>query len=190
MANLTTHVPDPRDDGFATVAARRTAHRPIVALVADVLGDRGGRVLDLGCGSGALLEAITCAAPGVEPYGIEIDGGRAARARVRLSASGGAVFEGDLFALDDPWTGPRWAVALVMPGRLLEAPAEAAARLRTRLASRCDRAIAYAYGDWLTRFGGLDELAAVAGLALEPPDEGAGGYPLWRTCAQVLVAKR
>ncbi len=190
MTDPATPVPDPRDDGFATVAARATAHRPIVALVARVLGDRGGRVLDLGCGSGALLEAITYAAPGVVPYGIEIDGGRAARARVRLSATGGSVFEGDLFALDGPWAGPRWAVALVMPGRQLEAPAEAAARLRERLAARCDRVIAYAYGDWLTGFGGLDALAVAAGLALEPPDEGVGGYPLWRTCARVLVAKR
>src|SRR4029453_8309413 len=74
---------------------------------------------------------------------------------------------GDVFESEEIWVdGRRYALALLMPGRLLEAGPERAARLRTRLRTACDRVLVYAYGDWLMRHGGLRGLAAAAGIRL------------------------
>ena len=39
-------------------------------------------------------------------------------------------------------------------------------RLVERLRAQCDQIVAYAYGDWLSRFGDLQGLARQAGLSL------------------------
>jgi hypothetical protein len=63
-------------------------------------------------------------------------------------------------------SGNRFALAIVMPGRFVEAGPERAAALRERLRTRCDQLLVYAYGDWLARAGGLTALARQAGLEL------------------------
>ena len=51
----------------------------------------------------------------------------------------------------------RFALGIVMPGRLLEAGPERAKAIRERLRRSCDRVLVYAYGDWLvTRPAELD----------------------------------
>ena len=77
---------------------------------------------------------------------------------------------------DQLWRdGSRYALAFVMPGRLLEVDDDAAARLRANLGAHCDRILLYAYGDWLTRTGGLASLARDAGFTLlDPAAEHAG----------------
>jgi hypothetical protein len=57
-------------------------------------------------------------------------------------------------------------VALLMPGRLLEMDCETAARVRSRLPRLARRLVLYAYGDVLTRHGGLRRLALAAGFDL------------------------
>ena len=74
---------------------------------------------------------------------------------------------GNLFDLELVWPeGRRYALALLMPGRLLEVDPAQAAALRARLQDQCDRILIYAYGDWITRHGNLKGLAAAAGLKL------------------------
>jgi hypothetical protein len=71
---------------------------------------------------------------------------------------------GDLF--DNEWiwpTGRRYALALLSPTRLTEASPEAAARLKERLANRCDQIPLYKY-DW--RLGTLEQLAQKTGMRL------------------------
>ena len=81
---------------------------------------------------------------------------------------------GDLFSTESIWPeGRRYALALLMPGRLLEVAPVRAAQLRARLNQQCDRVLVYAYGDWLTRHGNLKGLAAAAGLKLVDSDEHA-----------------
>ncbi len=179
---------DSRFDGFATASAMRAAHGPIVDLAAELLKQRLGPVLDLGCGSGALLEALTREREGILPCGVEIDPQRAAYARMRLEPYGGTVFEGDLFEVNAPWTEFRWALVLLMPGRLLEVDDRRVAKLRRRLRDTAENVITYAYADWLDRFGDLDGLVAAAGLGISPPEvDDVTGHPLWRTCALALA---
>ena len=153
------------DNGFTTKVAMDRAHQPIVQLAAQALGTTGGAVLDLGCGNGALLKKLGERVDGLEPYGVEIDPARVAHAGELLPEQGTKVVAASLFDLAAYWPQPRrFALALLMPGRLLEADADAAESLRARLAAACDQLLIYAYGDWLTRYGGLAELARRAGL--------------------------
>jgi len=155
------------DNGFASVAAMHDAHRPIVDAANRLLDGRGGDVVDLGCGNGALLASLMDAAPGIMPFGIDLDSSRIAHARTLHPAQASNFFAGDLFDDSPLWTaGRRYALALLMPGRLLEAQPVETARLRRRLSSCCDRILVYAYPDWLSRAGSLGQLAGRAGLTV------------------------
>ena len=57
-----------------------------------------------------------------------------------------------------------YSLVILMPGRLLEVDAEAASRLRAWLHGHFQHLLIYAYGEWLTRYQGLEGLAERAGL--------------------------
>jgi hypothetical protein len=156
------------DNGFPSLAAMDQAHAPIVTLASTLLDRRGGAVLDLGCGNGALLGKLQSGHPELVPFGIDQDPERIARAREHFPAFASNFWTGNLFESEAPWADERrYAVALVMPGRLLETDAARAAALRERLQTHCDAVLVYAYGDWLTRHGSFEELVKAAGLRLK-----------------------
>jgi hypothetical protein len=159
------------DNGFRTLAAQEAAHAPVVRRALSLLEGRAGNVLDLGCGNGALLKKICNAREGIIPYGVELAPDRVEHARLLQPAFATHLAAGDLFETDALWPeGRRYALAILMPGRLVEAAPERAAWLRERLARHCDGLLLYAYGDWLTRYGSLDRLADEAGLVLVDAD--------------------
>ena len=59
-----------------------------------------------------------------------------------------------------------YSLVLLMPGRLLEVDEASAAQLRALLRGHFQHLLVYAYGEWLTRHGGLAGLAAKAGLTV------------------------
>jgi hypothetical protein len=131
------------------------------------LGQGGGNVVDLGCGNGALLERLAAAAPGVVPFGVDVDPERIEHARQLHPVHGANFVSGDMFDEDELWVdGRRYALALLMPGRLLETDEQRAGVLRDRIRRTCDQVLVYAYGDWLTRAGNLGNLARDAGLTV------------------------
>jgi hypothetical protein len=155
------------DNGFTSIAAMSDAHRPVVEAAAAALKRRGGTVLDLGCGNGALLEKLGAAAPGVVPYGIESDPARVEHARELHPDHAEHFVVGDLFDEVRLWDEPgRFALAILMPGRLLEVDPARTAPLVERLRERCDQILVYAYGDWLDRYGDLGGLARAAGFSM------------------------
>ncbi len=155
------------DNGFSSQFAMDSAHRPIVELANAVLSTGGGNVLDLGCGNGALLQKLYEANPTIEPYGIDHDASRVAHARELLADFGNHFMTGDLCDDDEPWRGERrYRLALLMPGRLVEAGAERASKLLERLEFQCDRVLVYAYGDWLAKYKNLAGLARKAGMVV------------------------
>jgi len=155
------------DNGFSTVAAMDEAHAPIVAFASALLGGDRESVLDLGCGNGALLAKLRAAHPGIIPYGVDHDAARIGRGRTLLADYADNFSVGDIFAADAAWASRRYDLALLMPGRLLEADAARSARVRDWLRANCDRLLVYAYGDWLTRYGSLAGLVETAGLTLQ-----------------------
>ena len=162
------------DNGFSSAAAMARAHRPIVALARRVFGAASGNVVDLGCGNGALVREISEACPKIMPFGIDADAGRIEHARKLLPRFAANFFTGDFFEMDEPWlNGRRYALAILMPGRLLEARPEEALRLRRRLAAQCDRVLVYAYSDWLARYDSLTELARSVGLIVDDAEPGS-----------------
>ena len=156
------------DNGFPSVTAMEHAHAPIVALAASTLGEAGGAVLDLGCGNGALLARLRGTCPAIVPYGVDSQPDRIARVQEVLSGFASHFWNEDIFDGAAPWREDRrYALALLMPGRLLETDAPRAALLRERLHTQCQRVLVYAYGDWLSRYSGLDRLTEAAGLRMQ-----------------------
>ena len=154
------------DNGFSTRAAMDEAHRPIVDLALTSIGDVG-TVLDLGCGNGALLKKIAEARAGIIPFGVDTEESKLEHARLLQPDFGRNFVAANMFERIplDPET--VYSLVILMPGRLLEVDAEAASRLRAWLHGHFQHLLIYAYGDWLTRYQGLEGLAERAGLALE-----------------------
>jgi hypothetical protein len=151
------------DNGFNTRAAMDEAHRPIVELALETLGESGA-VLDLGCGNGALLKKIADARSGIIPFGVEMDETKLAHACELQPAFAANFIAGNMFEGVPLDAETVYSLVLLMPGRLLEVDERAAARLLDWLRGHVVHLIVYAYGEWLTRHGDLAGLAAQAGL--------------------------
>src|SRR5262249_49495173 len=124
-------------------------------------------------GNGALLGEIGEACPQATLFGVEWEPELLAHARELQPAPAEHFIHGNMFDVETIWpAGRRFALALLMPGRLLEVPPERAANLRVWLRERCKRTLVYAYDEWLTRFGDLTGLARAAGLELVGADAG------------------
>ena len=151
------------DNQFGSVRRLDRAHRPIVRLALRVLENRPGNVIDLGCGNGALLRKIARNRQ-ISVFGVDIEQSRIEHAHLLLPEFRDNFRCGDLF--DNDWIWPaerRYALALLSPARLVEAGPQAAARLKERLAHRCDQILLYKYG-W--RLGSLQQLAEQTGMRL------------------------
>lgn len=154
------------DNGFNSCCAMDTAHKPIVELASQALAGQKGNVLDLGCGNGALLKKICQDRGEIAPFGVDLSDSGIAHARELFPDQAEHFKTGNLFECDRLFPADwRCALVLLMPGRLLEVPPTQADRLRRWLSQHADRILVYAYGDWLTRYGGLGALAQKAGLA-------------------------
>lgn len=139
-------------NGFGSEASMNDAHATLLSVLPKA---SGGTLLDLGCGNGRFLERAR-AEKGWQVFGLEIDHTRAGAARI-------AVRRGDILDVDI-WPERRNVIAF-MPGRLLECKPEQAAAVRSALKERAESLLVYAYGDWLSKFGGLDSLLKAAGLS-------------------------
>ena len=91
--------------------------------------------------------------------------------------AGWSIINSDMFDLPAQCAGERFALALLMAGRLLEVDASRTVALRQWLASNCDRILVYAYGDWLTRYGSLAGLIEqVGGFRLQTGADATAGF--------------
>lgn len=164
------------DNGFPSLSSMEQNHRPILDLVASTLNGTPAAVLDLGCGNGALLRQICERSKLAIPYGIDRDASSIAHAHELHPERAQNFVVGDMFDSDQLWTADHhYALALLMPGRLLEMDPERATQLLQRIAKHSDRLLIYAYDDWLANCGGLVGLARQTGLAISSdlPDQKA-----------------
>jgi 2-polyprenyl-3-methyl-5-hydroxy-6-metoxy-1,4-benzoquinol methylase len=136
------------DNGFASLQTMQALHQPIVTLARATLKGESGDVLDLGCGNGMLLAKICQGRTDLIPYGVDINGSALEHARQLLPRSAGNFLQGDIFNIE-LWgsRSRRYALALLMLGRLLEVPREKALGMLRRLQSSCSLVLGYTYPD-------------------------------------------
>ena len=177
---------DHLDNGFSSQTAMQAAHAPIVALARRALDGQAGAVVDLGCGNGALARAICAGRDRLSPMGIDRDASRIARARRHAPRFATGFIAGDILDAESLLPRHRYALAIVMPGRLLETDRGRAAKLRRWLRHACDRVLVYGYGDVLARHSGLRALSRKAGLPYASIDPAApAALTAWRRPARL-----
>jgi len=133
------------DNGFSSPESMNELHRPIVALARRELNGRTGNVLDLGCGNGALVAKICDGQIGLVPYGVDRNAVSLQHASELLTKFAGNFTSGDIFNCDTWGSGTRYALALLMAGRLLEVERPIADRLIKTLRAKSDAILVYVY---------------------------------------------
>jgi hypothetical protein len=144
-------------------------HEPILMLAQSALANVRGNVLDLGCGNACLLAGVCGNRDDLVPFGIDSNSAAIAHAKKLLPMFANNFSCGDLFELEN-WgcDSRRYALTIVMLGRLLEVPSEQAHGLLAHLQKYCSQVLWYAYPDWdeqalptiLDRFGLEIEIAS------------------------------
>jgi SAM-dependent methyltransferase len=153
-----------RDNGFSTRHGMDRAHDPLVSVAREVLDDGARAVLDLGCGNGVLLSKIV-AGEALVPYGVDFSASSIAHARELQPAFGPNFAHGDLFDTAMWADARRYALALLMIGRLLEVPGPKAQHVVAALRTRCDNIVLYVYPGYSDQ--PLGELARQLGVQVD-----------------------
>jgi hypothetical protein len=155
-----------QDNGFKAPLYMEKAHEPIVKLAVATLAGRGGNVLDLGCGNGALLKKVYQANPAIVPFGIDRDARRIEHAGLLLPEFAGNFIAGDMFEDGRLSSDERnYALTILDVARLLEPAPEKATRLKQKVKENSQQLLVYAYDDWLLHQT-LHDLARQAGVLL------------------------
>lgn len=137
-----------KDNGFSSRKAMDEAHE----VIARVAPPSPQSVLDLGCGNGVLARRLAGTGKAV---GVELDPARANRAKKRLDE----VVTGDLF---DAQTAKSGDLVVFMPGRLFEADGNRDGFIQALSMQR--DVLIYMYGDWVDKYGSLQNLCNKSGL--------------------------
>lgn len=171
-ASTADSILSPQENGFQSVDAMSNAHLPVLEMVEAVKLESDRIVLDLGCGNGALLEKLCRKDPRFTAIGIDVSEPAIIKAR-RVLGKAHRFFVGDLFDCESILGDEDTGIALLMPGRLIEpVDRKKAVRLLRYLRDRSRVVIAYAYGDWISSYGGIGELCAHAGLNVSEKNHG------------------
>jgi SAM-dependent methyltransferase len=160
-----------RDNGFATQYAMDRSHAPILQRVRKLVESeqqepRKLRVLDLGCGNGALARKINRFHPEVIPAGVDVDENKIAHARVLNPLFSTEFTAADLFSLEAIPEDRDLFLAILMLGRLTEVPLAKARCLLERLERKRTQLLVYAYDDYVHQFGSLASMAEAVGIEL------------------------
>jgi len=156
-----------RQNGFSSLAAMSDAHAQVARAAHALLSGRRARVIDLGCGNGALLARLCEENPGTIAYGVDRDPGKIERAREIHGNYPENFVAGSAFDFSGWWPADwDFDVMILCPGRFLEAPAAEAEALRRRIAEKVDRVLLYAYSDWLASYGSVEAIAHLTGFEI------------------------
>jgi hypothetical protein len=153
-----------QDNGFSSPAGMDAAHIPIVDFAQAELAGLQGNIIDLGCGNGVLLKKICNDSIELIPYGVDLKLDCIAHARQLLPQFEQNFIHADFFDVS-AWPAAKYALGILMIGRLLEVSQEKADRLMAVLRSRCDRLLVYIYPGW-NNTNSLEAVVQKAGLHL------------------------
>ena len=128
----------------------RKAHNIILKAVSTILLE-SGRLLDLGCGNGVLLERITKEASYLVPYGVEAESERYWKAVERVGEN---VKWCDIFSTD-AYLHDNFELTLIALNRFAEVTEDKADMFLRHLRNHTKFLIVYSYEEWK---GELDSL--------------------------------
>jgi len=158
------------DNGFTSREAMDELHAPLVTRAQQLLAEGRCDILDLGCGNGVLLEKICQQRVDRIAHGVDINAVAIDHACLIHPRDAANFHRANLF--DEPtWNQNRYALALLMIGRLLEVPIEQATDFFARLRQRCGKLLLYAYPDRTSQ--ALEDLATRLDIRLERSGESA-----------------
>lgn len=164
-----------KDNQFTSIQGMNDAHEAIIQVSKRILTGGVARVLDLGCGNGALLKRLGEMPLSIEPYGVDLNAHAIDHAKQLHPAFSKNFIAGDMFKCEEIWDNDmQYDIIVIMPGRLLEIGPTTAKSLVERLAHHSRFVLAYAYGDWLTKFGKLEALCSSVGLRMVAMQDGLG----------------
>ena len=145
------------DNGFSSPFAMRQAHVVILDFITNIhIGE--GKVLDLGCGNGVLLEKIKAKYPGIIPIGVDVNEAKCDK----TSARGIEVYWSDI-ARTDSYLTQNYVLTLISLNRLKELNADS---LLSEFQKHTKFLLVYSYEQWdesidLTRY--FESLAIIKG---------------------------
>ena len=123
-------------NGFKSSSSMRAAHQFIVSALPDIKG----KVVDLGCGNGQLLQEIHAAHPNTFLTGVDSDPKVISR-----------VVPGARYACSDIYDFRDWEevdLTLIAIQRLFEVPEHKATALMEVISTYSERLLLYSYGEW------------------------------------------
>jgi hypothetical protein len=136
------------DNGFSSRISMDRLHAPIVALARRATEGLSGKVIDLGCGNGALLAKICEGRGDLIPFGVDRNPDAIRNAQSVHADRPGAFRRGEVFDAGG-WGRERpFTLAILMLGRLLERPPEQAQALLSDLRNACNNVLLYVYPGW------------------------------------------
>lgn len=154
------------DNGFMSPDSMDRAHSPLLELTEAIPVDELNRVIDFGCGNGALLKKMISSRPACVPYGLDVSALRIEHARL-LHPRFRENFEVcSMFHPSGRWLQSEFELALLMVGRLLEVTSRERDEFIDRLQRRCKRVLLYFYGGWIEADAGLQDLSRRCNLRL------------------------
>jgi SAM-dependent methyltransferase len=148
-------------NGFPTFRAMDKAHAPIVSQTARVLAGSGGRVVDLGCGNGALLLKILGENSAVEPFGFDRNASGIAIARKLMPAFSANFHVGDIWN-ERLVLSRNYRLSLLSLRRLSEVPIDAATAFLRQLRALSQDILVYSYDNVAAT--SLDDCVRLYGL--------------------------
>lgn len=146
-----------KHNGFSGHCEMRSAHKWIITSLKELL-TQNARIVDLGCGNGALLRRLKIYRPDVKIAGVDTN----ADAIASIPPLTGKFISGRI--QDGAWFDANaYDAVLVNPVRLLEMAPEEAEQARAWL-REIPQVFVYAYGDVTKQHGTLAKLTEKAGL--------------------------
>jgi 2-polyprenyl-3-methyl-5-hydroxy-6-metoxy-1,4-benzoquinol methylase len=164
-----------KDNGFSTNGGMVEAHQKIVRAVEGRIQPSEGalHVLDIGCGNGALLRALSQRYPDLVPFGVDIVPVSIEHAQELNPRHIGNFVCTDMFCMDALKCGASPTHIIFMPGRLTEVSALEQERFLKLVRGTGATLFAYAYDEWRVKWGDITNLCGAAKLHIvERIDDG------------------
>jgi hypothetical protein len=149
------------------------SHRRIIDIVTHIINGRSIKVIDFGCGNGALLNKIA-AAGSIEPFGVDNDPVKIQHAKLLLPKFEKNFFLANMFdqqirCVDNL----KYDLAILSLGLIIQVNTDRRMWLKQTIEKNCIDLLVYVYDYWLDKYGSLQQMAEMLGIHLISTDKRA-----------------